>query len=86
MWYVYVLLCSDNSLYTGYSNTPDNRLTDHINGKGGKYTRSHKPIKRVYIEQLSSKSDALKRENQIKGWTRAKKINILNIDIGGTKV
>jgi putative endonuclease len=81
MWYVYVLLCSDKSLYTGFSINPNVRFSNHRNGKGGKYTRSHKPVKRVYLEELSSKSDALKRESQIKGWTRAKKIKILKLEI-----
>jgi len=81
MWYVYVLLCSDESLYTGFSTNPDVRFSNHTNGKGGKYTRSHKPVKRLYLEELSSESDALKRESQIKGWTRAKKIKILKLEI-----
>jgi putative endonuclease len=81
MWSVYILYCSDGSLYTGFSNNPDVRLADHKNGKGGKYTRSHKPVKRVYFEQLNSKSEALKRESQIKGWTREKKIKILKLEI-----
>lgn len=81
MWFVYILLCSNNSLYTGCSNNPDNRFTDHRNGKGGRYTRSHKPIERVYLEQLDSKVEALKRESQIKGWNRQKKIEVLNLKI-----
>jgi len=81
MWYVYILLCSDGSLYTGSSNNPDVRFSEHKNGKGGRYTRSHKPIKRVYLEELKSKSEALRRENQIKGWRREKKIRVLKIII-----
>ena len=81
MWYVYILLCEDNSLYTGFSNNPDTRFLDHINGKGGRYTRSHKPLRRVYLEQLNSKSEALKREIEIKGWRREKKIRNLKLDI-----
>lgn len=81
MWFVYVLLCTDGSLYTGISNNPQTRFLDHKNGKGGRYTRSHKPVRRVYLEKLSSTADALKRENQIKGWSRAKKIEILKLEI-----
>jgi putative endonuclease len=81
MWYVYIILCSDGSFYTGSSSSPDVRFSDHKNGKGGRYTRLHKPIKRLYLEKLSSKSDALKRESQIKGWSRAKKIKILKLEI-----
>ncbi len=79
MWYVYILLCEDKSLYTGISNNPQKRFLDHRNGKGGRYTRLHKPTKIIYLEELSSKSGALRRENQIKGWNRVKKIEILNL-------
>ncbi len=79
MWYVYILLCSDGSLYTGSSNNPDARFSEHKNGKGGRYTRSHKALKRVYLEQLNSKSEALKKESQIKSWGRARKIKILKL-------
>lgn len=79
MWYVYILLCEDGSLYTGYSNDVQHRFQDHKNGKGGHYTRSHKPIKLVYQEQFNTQSEALKRERQIKGWSREKKIKILKL-------
>ena len=81
MYYVYVLLCEDASFYTGISNNPDQRFKDHAIGKGGRYTRLHKPLKRIYLEQIGSRSDALKREAQIKGWTREKKIRILKLEI-----
>ncbi len=81
MWFVYILLCNDGSLYTGISNNPDARFADHKKGKGSRYTRSHKPIKLLYTEQLESKSAALKRESQIKSWGRKKKIRILKLDI-----
>lgn len=73
MYSVYILLCSDGSYYTGISNNVDQRFLDHKNGKGGAYTRSHKPIKLIYKEECSNKSMALKREFQIKKWTKAKK-------------
>ena len=81
MWFVYILLCDDRSLYTGISNNPQQRFFDHKNGKGGRYTRLHKPIKIVYLEQQASKSKALKRELQIKGWSRKKKIRILKLSL-----
>lgn len=81
MWFVYILLCNNDSLYTGVSSNPNKRFLDHKNGKGGRYTRSHKPVKLIYTEQLESKSAALKRESQIKGWSRAKKIKILKLKI-----
>ena len=81
MWFVYLLLCSDKSFYTGVSNNPQKRFLDHKNGKGGHYTRSHKPVKLIFQEQHSSKKQALKRERQIKGWSRSKKIKILKLAI-----
>lgn len=81
MWFVYILLCSDNSLYTGVSNNPQQRFLEHKIGKGGKYTRSFKPLKIIHLEEYNSKQEALKRERQIKGWSRKKKIKILNLKL-----
>lgn len=81
MWYVYVLECSDGSLYTGISNNPEKRFLEHKNGKGGRYTKSHKPTEIVYLEQVRDKPTALKRELQIKRWSHKKKIEILDIAV-----
>lgn len=81
MWYVYILLCEDESFYTGVTNNLEKRFLDHKNGKGGRYTRSHKPIKLIYSEQFSTQSEALKRERQIKGWSREQKISILGLKL-----
>jgi putative endonuclease len=51
MWFVYILLCADQSLYTGTTNDVAARFAAHLNGKGAKYTRSHKPVKIVYQEK-----------------------------------
>ena len=80
MWFVYILLCEDGSYYTGYSNDVNKRFLDHKNGKGGHYTRSHKPIKLIYTEQLQTQSEALRRERQIKGWSHFKKTKVLNLE------
>lgn len=77
MWYLYIILCQDNSFYTGISPTPEKRFTQHKRGKGGKYTASHPPLKIIYKEELATKSDALKREYAIKQWTREQKIKKL---------
>ncbi len=79
MWHVYILLCEDGSLYTGSTNNLKKRFLDHKNGKGGHYTRSHKPVKLIYQENCGTKSEALKRESQIKSWSREKKISILDL-------
>jgi putative endonuclease len=81
MYYIYILQCSDNSLYTGFTTDLKRRVEDHNNGKGSKYVRSKLPVKLIYSEEYSSKSEALKRERQIKGWKRDKKVRILNLDV-----
>lgn len=77
MWYVYILLCADDSLYTGISPDPKKRFEEHKKGRGGAYTRSHKPMKLLYVKKFSSKSKALKREIQIKKMPRSTKIGLL---------
>jgi len=79
MYCVYVLLCADMSLYTGITNNLERRFEEHKNKKGGRYTRSHIAKKIIYIEEQMTKSAALKREKQIKGWPREKKIKVLNL-------
>lgn len=81
MWYTYILLCEGNSLYTGATNDLEKRFHTHKSGKGGAYTRSHKPIKLLYSEQFETKSQALKRENEIKSWSRTKKIVTLKLKV-----
>lgn len=81
MWFVYILQCNDGSLYTGYTNDVEKRFEKHRLGKGGKYTRSHKPQKIVYIEKLQTKIAALKREREIKSWSRNEKIETLKLRI-----
>ena len=80
MYFVYVLLCSDQSLDTGISPDPQRRFLAHIKGKGGAYTRSHKPIKIVHLEKYPDKSSALKREAEIKSWSKQNKIRRLKLN------
>lgn len=81
MWFIYILLCKDGSFYTGYSNDIEKRFSEHKKGKGGRYTRSHKPVRLIYSEQLATQSAALKRESEIKSWSREKKIEILDLNL-----
>lgn len=64
--YVYMLECSDGSLYAGYTNNVAKRLDTHNSGKGAKYTRSRLPCKLVYVEVYTSKQEAMSREWYIK--------------------
>lgn len=74
MWTLYVLLCEDNSLYTGISKNVDKRFLLHQKGTASKYTQAHKPTKIVYLEKLPTRSKALKREWEIKSMRRKEKI------------
>ena len=72
-YYFYLLRCSDNSLYSGITNDLENRIKAHNFGKGAKYTKSRRPVKLVYFEKLENKSMALKREAEVKKWSKTKK-------------
>lgn len=72
-WYVYMVRCRDNSLYTGSTNDLSRRIQVHNSGKGAKYTKSRLPVTLAYREECPDKSTALKRECEIKRLTKAKK-------------
>jgi putative endonuclease len=73
VYWVYLLRCADGTLYTGYARDPKNREKVHNDGRGAKYTASRRPVSLVYYEPVASISAALKREHQVKRWTRARK-------------
>ncbi len=67
-FYVYLLQCADDSYYTGYTTDLERRLREHnqSSGRAAKYTRSHRPVKLCYFEEFSKRSQAMKREYQLK--------------------
>jgi putative endonuclease len=81
MWHIYILLCSNGSLYTGSTNDLEKRFLAHQNGTGAKYTRANKPVRIICTENFETKSEAFKRESEIKSWTRAKKITELGLNL-----
>ncbi|MCD2256248.1 GIY-YIG nuclease family protein [Agrilactobacillus fermenti] len=76
-YYVYILKCADNTLYTGYTTDVTHRVAMHNAGKGAKYTRARRPVKLLYYWQLSTKSEALKAEAHFKKLTRTQKLRFL---------
>ena len=76
-WFVYIVRCCDDSLYVGISNNVEERVKRHNSGLGAAYTRSHLPVVLIWTEAAESESTARKREAQIKGWTRIKKLNLI---------
>ena len=78
-FFVYLLRCSDNTLYCGWTTDLKRRLAAHNSGKrGAKYTRARRPVELVYFEELDSKSSAMKREYEIKQLSRAEKLRLIN--------
>ena len=75
--YVYMLRCSDGTIYSGYTTDPCRRTSEHNSGKGAKYTRSRLPVELVYLESVATKSQALKREAALKKLTRAEKLSLI---------
>lgn len=75
-WTVYILECSDRTLYTGCTNDLAKRLRLHNAGQGAKYTRARLPVKLVYEEPAVSRSGALRRECEIKKFPRSRKENL----------
>ena len=73
-YFVYMLLCADESYYLGSTNDVQKRFKAHLSGKGASYTRSHKPVRVVYFEELVDKSTALRREHELKKLTHLQKI------------
>lgn len=76
-WFVYILRCSDNSLYTGITINLNERLKDHNSGKGAKYTRSRLPVVYVWSESVKNESKARKREAELKNWPKTKKETLI---------
>ena len=81
MYYVYLLMCSDNSIYCGITDSLEKRLKTHNNAKVAKYTRTRLPVRLIYSETAENKSAALKREYEIKKYSRKKKLELINKDV-----
>ena len=78
LYYVYILKCNDETLYTGITTDVERRVKEHnTSSKGAKYTKYRRPVELVYKEEVNSKSKALKREYIIKKYTRKEKIHLI---------
>ena len=73
IWYLYILRCRDNTLYTGITVDVEKRFAAHSAGRGAKYTRGRGPLEPVYRERCGTHSDALKRERIVKSMRRSQK-------------
>ena len=79
-WNIYIILCSDDSLYTGITTDIERRLRQHGTGRGAKYFRGRRPERLLYLESGHSRSSAGKREVEIKGMKRTEKCLLISSD------
>lgn len=75
-WFVYIIRCGDGTLYTGVTNDLDKRIKAHDEGRGASYTRGRGPVILEYYESKVSRSEALKREAEIKKMSKNKKVDL----------
>ena len=78
MNYIYIVKCSDGSLYTGWTNNLEKRIEYHNAGRGAKYTKARRPVILVYKEEFSTKQEAMRREWEIKQMSRKEKLSMIN--------
>lgn len=76
-WFVYILWCADDTMYTGCTNNLEKRLQVHNSGKAARYTRVRLPVRIVYTEVCANRSTAQQREAAIKKMTRTQKLQML---------
>ena len=79
-WLVYIIECRDGSLYTGATNNINRRFKEHQTGKGSKYVRSRKALRVVFKENCKNKCAAYRREREIKGFSRQKKLQLIELN------
>ncbi|MBU0727702.1 GIY-YIG nuclease family protein [Patescibacteria group bacterium] len=78
MYYLYILKCADNTLYTGITVDLNRRIKEHNDSKlGAKYTRARRPVKLIYSKKFSNRSSASKEENRIKHLSREEKLELI---------
>jgi len=79
-WHVYILKCEDGSFYAGITNDLEKRFERHRLSRGGQYTAAHQPEKILYAEEFEDRVSAYAREQQIKKWSRSKKMALIAKD------
>ncbi len=77
MYYAYIVECSDGTLYTGFTVNLEKRIKTHNEKKGAKYTRGRTPVTLKYYEQFENKTDAIKREAEVKKLNKLNKLKLL---------
>ena len=79
-FYVYMVECSDGSIYTGHADNLEARLAAHQDGRFRGYTYKRRPVRLIFHEQLASRDEAFRAEREVKGWSRGKKLALATGD------
>ena len=77
-YFTCVVLCSNHKYYVGHSQNPELRFLRHLSKDGAKFTKQNKPLKILWKQEFSTEIEAIRREKQIKGWSRKKIENLIN--------
>lgn len=77
-WFVYIVRCADGTLYTGHAADVERRVSEHNSGRGARYTRARLPVDLVYCERASDRSQAARREAEIKKLPRRAKLHLIS--------
>ena len=77
VWHVYIIECSDGTLYTGITNDLERRITAHNDGRGAKYTKSRRPVRLRFSEPAADRKNASQREYAIKSLRKAEKMRLI---------
>lgn len=78
-FFCYILECADGTYYTGWTTNPHRRLRQHNAGRGARYTRSRRPVRLVYLEECSSRAQAMRREREIKALSRSERQRLITL-------
>ena len=78
MYFLYLILCADDTIYTGITTDVERRFKEHREGTASRYTRAKKAVQILYTEKFTTRSEALKRESEIKSWKREKKLTLFS--------
>ena len=79
-YWAYMLRCSDGTYYTGHTDDLEHRMAQHMVGATGGYTATRQPVERVWSSEFATRYEALSAERQIKGWSKAKKEELIQGD------
>lgn len=83
MFYFYMVRCSDNTLYSGKTNNLKRRINEHnsVDSKSARYTKTRRPVVLVYSEKFKTIKEALRREHEVKQWSKPRKEKLLKFKI-----